>query len=459
MNAGQEDDNGPVGEDPPTRSKEYIANDFSIFNKYADGLIERDGLYTRFRWNEVWQSRLKIAIFSLIALLIVVAILFLVWKLIDEEPIISGVGVSTATQPQIQYIPIPVPDPNLSEVIEKQIIVEVPKYIPIEIPGDKDVVTNFTIFREKSKIGLNGIIAVITGLNFASSKETFPMRQYCYALSKKQISNSSVRIEIGHLAGAEEPNWDSITQSQANEAGISGQVFVQLRSFCLFMARGDNVVEDAPIGGAEDIEPTPMLSSGTGFAVNTRGFILTNEHVIRECDSHKVLFNDKLYDARVIAQDAQLDLAVVQTSSSATKSAFIFAQSVRTGESAIALGYPLFAELGVSLKVTSGIVSSLTGYRGAQTSIQFSAPIQPGNSGGPLVNDRNEVLAVTAAALTGESVTNVGFAVKGAQAQKFLAQHRIKFDTGTNSETLSIPEIVERAKQAVFLLLCKRSDG
>jgi S1-C subfamily serine protease len=456
---GKENDNGPAGEDPPKRSKEYIANDFSIFNKYADGLIARDGLYTRFRWNEVWQSRLKIAIFSLIALLIVVAILFLVWKLIDEEPIISGVGVSTTTQPQIQYIPIPVPDPNLSEVIEKQIIIEVPKYIPIEIPGGKDVVTNFTLFRKKYETGLPHITRVITGLEFASSEDTFPIKQWCYANGEKQVGNAPVRIDIGRVAGTEELNWDSITQSQANEAGISEQTFVQLKSLCLFMAPGDDFVEDAPVGDAEDLEPTPMLSSGTGFAVNTKGFILTNEHVISECDTLKVLVNDELYDARVIAQDAQLDLAVVRTSSRVTKSSFIFAESVRTGESAITLGYPLFVELGVSLKVTSGIVSSLTGFRGDPTSLQFSAPIQPGNSGGPLVNDRNEVLAVSTSALTGENVTNVGFAIKGAQAQKFLAQNRIKFDAGTNSENLSIPEIVEKAEQAVFLILCKRSDG
>jgi S1-C subfamily serine protease len=453
MRSKSADGGGSTHSDSPKPSKEYLANDFSIFNTYADGLIARDGVYTRFRWNELWQSRLKLVILGLIAALVLVLILFFVWKLFQEQPIFSGVGGTASLPPEIVYVPVPVPDPNLSQVIEKQVIVEVPKYIPIEIPAGKDVVTNFNIFRTV-QVRLPGVSEVTTGIEFASSEDTFPVQQWCYANGRKKVGNSAVRMDVAHVDRTSDPQWLSMTPQEAQESGVSVGTFQQLAASCLFMTPGESYVEDAPVGSAEDVEPTPQFSSGSGFAVNTEGFILTNEHVVGECTNHKILFNNELYEARVVASDAQLDLAVVQTSSRVTRSSFEFAETARTGESVIALGYPLFDALGVSLKVTSGIISSLSGFRDDPTSLQFSAPIQPGNSGGPLVNDRNEVVAVAAAILTGDDVSNVGFAIKGAQAQRFLAKNRVDFNTGNSGLKISVPEIAERAEQTVFLIIC-----
>jgi S1-C subfamily serine protease len=451
MSAKSAGGGGPAGENLPP-PKEYIVSDFSIFNAYTDGLIERDGVYTRFRWNEVWQSRLKIVILGFVAALILVLVIFVLWKLFQEQPIFSNGGSRASWEPpQIQYVPVP--DPNLSQVIEKQVIVEVPQFIPIEIPAGKDVVTNFNIFRTV-QVNLPNVREVVTGAKFVSSEETFPAVQWCYAVGKKKVGNTGVQIHVGDVNGSADPVFVTMTPQQAREVGISVQTFKGLAASCLFMAPGEHYVGDAPVGSAEDVEATPQLTSGTSFAINTEGYLLTNDHVVSECSNLKILYKNDLFDARVIASDSKLDLAVVQTSSRITQSSFRFAQTTRTGESVIALGYPLFDQLGVSLKVTSGIISSLTGFRGDPTSLQFSAPIQPGNSGGPLVNDKNEVVAMATAVLTGEDVSNVGFAIKGAQTQRFLAQNRIDFETGTSGEMVSIPDIVEQAEKTVFLLLC-----
>ncbi len=446
MNQGANETSGK-GSSP----KEYTVNDFSIFNAYADGLIERDGAYTRFRWNEVWQSRLKILILGLLAILIFIFIIFLIWRLFHGQPLV-GANTIKSGPPQIQYVAVP--DPDLSQVIEKQVIVEVPRYIPIEIPAGKDVVTNFNIFRTV-EVNFAGVDVVTTGMEFASSEEDFPTHQWCYAIGHKKIGNTAVKVEVGIAKGKSEPEWFKLTPSEAQETGIAVNAFEQLAASCLFMKPGETYVQEAPIGEPEDIEKTPSLSSGTGFAVNTDGFLLTNEHVISGCKTHKVLFKEKLYEARVVAYDAQIDLAVLRTSKAVTKSAFNFADSARTGESVVSLGYPLFTDLGVNLKVTSGIISSLAGFRGNPTTIQFSAPIQPGNSGGPLVNDRNEVVAVATAILTGDDVSNVGFGIKGSQAQKFLAKNRISFTSGQVNERVAIPDIVQRAEDMTHLILCQ----
>jgi len=90
-----------------------------------------------------------------------------------------------------------------------------------------------------------------------------------------------------------------------------------------------------------------------------------------------------------------------------------FATSARTGEGVVALGFPLLDELGASLKITGGIISSLSGHKNNASNFQFSAPIQPGNSGGPLVNMRIQEVGVAAAILVAEDVSNVGFAISG----------------------------------------------
>lgn len=451
MSEASEDFGGNSRDAKHSSSKEYTVNDFSIFNAYADGLISRDGAYTRFRWNEVWQSRLKIVILSLVAFLIFVIIIFLLWRLHQGQPIVGGNSLKVAA-PQIQYVPVP--DPDLSQVIEKQVIVEVPRYIPIEIPAGKDVVTNFNIFRTV-EVNLTGVDVVTTGMEFASSEENFPTHQWCYALGHKKIGNTAVKVDVGSIKGGSEPEWFKLTPEEAQETGITVRAFEQLAASCLFMKPGEAYVQEAPVGEPEDVETTPSLTSGTGFAVNTDGFLLTNEHVVRGCGAPKILYRKKLYEARLIAQDAQLDLAVLRTSKIVTKSAFSFSDSARTGEVVIALGYPLFTDLGISLKVTSGIISSLAGFRGDPTTIQFSAPIQPGNSGGPLVNDRNQVVAVATSILTGDDVSNVGFGIKGSQAQKFLANNRISFTSGRMTEPVAIPDIVERAENTTHLIICE----
>ncbi len=171
-----------------------------------------------------------------------------------------------------------------------------------------------------------------------------------------------------------------------------------------------DVVEQVRAGVVR-IEGT--TSSGSGFVVDGAGYILTNEHVINGQSRLTVVFDSGArLAARVIASDATRDIALLKITPSRILTVLPFATSVREGEEVVALGYPLESlGLGESMTITKGIISSLRLIRGV-ASIQTDAALNPGNSGGPLVNAEGEVVGMNTSAYSGDVAQGIGFAIK-----------------------------------------------
>ncbi len=128
-------------------------------------------------------------------------------------------------------------------------------------------------------------------------------------------------------------------------------------------------------------------SAGSGFIVDKNGHILTNVHVIRGQENlTAVLDNGTRRTARVIAYDIPRDIALLKISA-AGLTALPFAARVREGEEVVAIWYPL--DLGQSITTTRGIVSAFRTYGGVRY-VQTDAALNPGNSGGPLLNMRGK---------------------------------------------------------------------
>ncbi|WP_346854590.1 serine protease [uncultured Draconibacterium sp.] len=138
-----------------------------------------------------------------------------------------------------------------------------------------------------------------------------------------------------------------------------------------------------------------LKTSASGFAITTNGIIVTNYHVVENAESIKVKgINsnfDKSYDAKVVVFDKNNDIALLKLTESETMKLSIpftlRTELAKVGESIYALGYPLRASMGDEIKLTNGIISSKTGFQGDATTYQVSAPVQPGNSGGPLFDN------------------------------------------------------------------------
>lgn len=177
--------------------------------------------------------------------------------------------------------------------------------------------------------------------------------------------------------------------------------------------------------GADVLAKNPndldVKATGSGIILSTSGYILTNNHVIEDATKIQIEINEngspKSYYATVIEKDADNDLAILKINDDAFKPlasidyAFIESGTADVGSSVFTIGFPYaLSGMGKDAKFTDGKISSKTGYNGAINSYQTSVPIQPGNSGGPLFNDKGQLIGVMNSAI--KSADNVSYGIK-----------------------------------------------
>ena len=147
--------------------------------------------------------------------------------------------------------------------------------------------------------------------------------------------------------------------------------------------------------GVKDVNA--QVSGGTGFALKN-GYLITNNHVVDGATDIKVYREVggtiKSSSARIVLNDKQIDLALLKCSFEDDNLPYSIATStIDVGENVFALGFPLVQTMGKELKLTTGVISSLAGFKDDKSNYQVSAAVQPGNSGGPLFNDKESLLA------------------------------------------------------------------
>ena len=164
-------------------------------------------------------------------------------------------------------------------------------------------------------------------------------------------------------------------------------------------------------------EQQPSYWSGSGIALGTKLFA-TNNHVVDGATNLYVYFPEtkEKYKAQVVTVDTANDLAIVKITDSAFKGfptiQYGFKSTLEdVGTDVFVLGYPRVDTMGEEVKLTTGVVSSRSGFQGNQSQYQISAPVQPGNSGGPLFNDNGELIGIVSAKHT-DGAENVSYAVK-----------------------------------------------
>ncbi len=211
------------------------------------------------------------------------------------------------------------------------------------------------------------------------------------------------------------------------------------------------------------VRAAEVISSGTGFAVSREGLILTNAHVVKGCANLTVGISGTESTARVVASDEQNDLALLTVSTALVSSLQLRETArVQLGEQVIAFGYPLPGIMSTSLNVTVGNVSALAGLGDDTRSLQFTAPIQPGNSGGPLIDQSGNVVGVVTSKLSplwaarniGDLPQNVNFALKASVIRDFLDSRGFAHETKVSAAALPVTELSSRVSAAVFPLRC-----
>ena len=199
-------------------------------------------------------------------------------------------------------------------------------------------------------------------------------------------------------------------------------------------------------------------SSGSGFLVSDEGHILTNDHVIADCVRLRVLPGG----VEVRARDSANDLALLQGTAHNARPALLRKGRALLGETVVVAGYPLRGLVGDGLNVTRGEVSALSGLGGDSRHLQITAPVQPGNSGGPLLDESGHVLgvvtsklnAIRAARITGDIPQNVNFAIRVESARTFLDAHNIPYKTARFANARSTEQIAAEARAYTVLIEC-----
>jgi len=210
---------------------------------------------------------------------------------------------------------------------------------------------------------------------------------------------------------------------------------------------------------------TPGITAGTGFFVNRDGTVLTDSHVVAACHTIRVTPSDapSSGEATLIARDQVNDLAVLKTHLAPVGVArFREDKPMRPGDGVVAIGYPLSSLLSREANVTVGVISALAGPRGDSRYFQITAPIQKGNSGGPLADMSGNIVGIIESKLNAATIQrvyddmpqNVSFATKAELMRRFLADNGIAAQGGPAKETLSAADVGERVKQATVLIEC-----
>ena len=239
---------------------------------------------------------------------------------------------------------------------------------------------------------------------------------------------------------------DNVRSAQQHRDGVSRKMSTEQVAHAQELAQ-----HWKPSGNAPD-------STGTGFFVGRAGYLVTNYHVIDGCSALKT----KAGALSVIGGDQGNDLALLKSMQPVSQVAAFSSGPVRIGQFAMVVGYPLRGLLSSGANVTTGNVSALAGPNDDTRLLQITAPVQPGNSGGPLLDQSGNVIGVVVSKLdtlkvaraTGDIPQNVNFAIKGAVVRSFLEAHGIEFSTSASTAKVDPSVIAEQASKATVVVEC-----
>ncbi|WP_160381211.1 serine protease [Pseudooceanicola pacificus] len=185
-------------------------------------------------------------------------------------------------------------------------------------------------------------------------------------------------------------------------------------------ARGEGV------GRGQAAWMNTVRGTGSGSIVSLQGHVLSNHHVVEGC-ARLTVFGQ---DAILIGSDPRVDLSLIRVPSLAGRNPVRFSQtSPELGAELYVLGYPVFQD-SQSLNLTSGVLSSTVGFFGDRRHMQMTAPVQPGNSGGPVLSSDGAQIGVVVSkpnitVSLGKNIENIAFMIRGAVARDFLERYEV----------------------------------
>lgn len=223
------------------------------------------------------------------------------------------------------------------------------------------------------------------------------------------------------------------------------------------------VTRDGTSSVADLPQANQLLGAGTAFFITDDGYLVTADHVVRGVHKVRVKTNDKFFDAKVVKTDQKVDLALLKVDgNSFTALALAATKGPELGADVFTIGFPNPDVQGFEAKYTDGKISSLAGLHDDPSTFQISVPVQPGNSGGPLLNRYGAVDGVVVAGLndvamlanSGSIPQNVNYAIKTSFLREFLKPvHELDGKLKSQAGSRKHVDVMKRAQDAVVMVL------
>lgn len=282
--------------------------------------------------------------------------------------------------------------------------------------------------------------------------------QYYYELAR-ELGHPKAKLALSKLPPVEVPKLqkpDSESKSIPRENKPNPENVLPPRS--------DKKQYSAPPGynpkqvtwSSDKLDFNRIKSTGSGFAITNDGLIVTNEHVIDSCKKIFVIYQGKPKIAHLIAADKKADFAALKIKGNTPTYFYLKKSNPELGEELISGGFPSPQNFGFGIKITTGIVSSEVSDRNAL--FQHTTPSQPGNSGGPLLNNSGILVGVSTAVSTvkwGElSAQNVNYAVSNVTAKSLLNKWGLPYETVDNNVSFDLKLLARHLKKAAAQVIC-----
>jgi TPR repeat protein len=268
--------------------------------------------------------------------------------------------------------------------------------------------------------------------------------------------------------------WVNLAAAQGDKDGIRFRDFIvkklsqeQLaegqRRASAFVARKE-VAEDTDRDRKAQVGAFKPKASGTGFFISDDGYLVTNYHVVEDGARIVVKTGQDRSAAKLIRADRVNDLAVLKVTGTFRPLPLVSSRNAKLGEAVFTVGFPNPDVQGVEPKLTKGEINSLAGPQDDPRYFQVSVSVQPGNSGGPLINEAGNVIGVVTLRLddlktlqlTGSLPQNVNYAIKSSLVNMLLEsvpELSGKLKEANPAKAVKSEETVNRAQEAAALIL------
>ena len=315
------------------------------------------------------------------------------------------------------------------------------------IDFDNAKVTGLTIYSDDYlKKDLDDQFAV-----YNRNKEEFKKKYYKNfpSIGKKYYRNYYKILEfVGPILTAREDddtttiniNFTKKTVNSIVVNDITGVVIYSNTSQC-----------DLPTKDTEDLEGT----SGTAFFINNKGHLLTNNHVVEGCEVSKINYFNKEYDTNLIATDKTLDLALLEVELKPKAFISFSKDEPKKRDLIIIAGYPLGKYLSDDLKINEGKISSLKGFDNNSNEITVDPAINLGNSGGPIVNENGQLVAVAVSGMSKEVTEGISFGIKYSAVENFLKSNKIRPGISLTSFSMNKDKVNQLLEESTVYIFCE----